>query len=63
MANESRHTGPAITDALVSELVDRSETCERTVLRRLLDLPVRGRAGARVDREIAARLHGERRIG
>jgi hypothetical protein len=63
MGNEARTGRPAITDALVSEIVDSAETCERSVLRRLLNLPVRGRAGARVDREIAVRLLGEARTG
>jgi hypothetical protein len=63
MANEVAGDRPAITDELVEEIVEESETCERSVMRRLLGLQVRGRAGERVDREIAARLHGGERAG
>lgn len=47
-----------ITDEDVRRIAERAQAHERTVLRRLLGLHVRGRVGARVDREIAA-IHTE----
>lgn len=38
-----------ITDAMITELATEADVDERTVLRRLAGLPVRGRPGRRVD--------------
>lgn len=40
---------PAITDALIVSLADEAESHRRTVERRLLRLPVKGRVSRRVD--------------
>lgn len=45
-----------VTDDLVQTITREAEACEPSVYRRLLRLPVRGRAGARIDRVLAA--HG-----
>lgn len=49
---------PRITDADVDAIASASYADRRTVLRRLVGLPVRGRAAERVDAAIRARLGG-----
>lgn len=46
---------PRITDELLTEIQRDASVAERTVYRRLLGLPVRGRARGRVDRVLAER--------
>ena len=45
-----------ITDVDVHDIANRADVCERSVLRRLSGLPVRGRAGARIDRILNERI-------
>ena len=45
----------AVDDALVQEVVETTGAHERTVLRRLAGLPVRGAAGRAVDAALRAR--------
>ncbi len=42
----------AIDDAIVAALAREADVDERTVIRRLAGLPVRGRAGRRIDRAL-----------
>jgi hypothetical protein len=52
---------PRITDELLDQIADRdAEVARISVLRRLVGLPVRGRAGARIDRALEA--HGLRAL-
>ncbi len=44
-----------LTDQTISTIAAEADTDPRSVLRRLAGLPVKGRAGARVARVIAAR--------
>lgn len=44
-----------IDDNTIRDVVESASAHERSVYRRLLGLPVRGRAGDRVDRELARR--------
>lgn len=48
-----KHDGRSIDDATVRKIADLAEVDPRSVLRRLVGLPVRGRTGVRVDRCIA----------
>jgi len=47
--------GLSITDQTVQTIAERAAADPRSVVRRLAGLPVRGRAGARIDRELQAR--------
>jgi hypothetical protein len=48
-------SNPTHLDEVVADVVIKSGGAERTVYRRLLGLPVRGRVAARVDRALAER--------
>jgi len=48
-----------INDAVVREIAEEADTDERSVVRRIAGLPVRGRAGKRIDRILASRLGDE----
>jgi hypothetical protein len=45
----------AIDDDTLEQVARESETDHRSVLRRIAGLPVKGRAGLRIDRVLAAR--------
>lgn len=49
----SRHD--AVSDELVRQVADEAEAAEKSVLRRLLSLRVRGRSAARIDRALRER--------
>lgn len=51
---------PCITDVAVVEMCASAEVGERAIYRRLLGLPVRGRAGTAADKAIAAWRERER---
>jgi hypothetical protein len=44
---------PAIDDRLVEIIASKADVDQRSVIRRLAGLPVRGRTGNRIDRVIA----------
>jgi hypothetical protein len=48
-----QHDATSIDDAAIARIADRASVDPRTVIRRLAGLPVRGRAGARVDAALA----------
>jgi hypothetical protein len=50
---------PRVDDALVATLAQAADVDERSVIRRLAGLPVRGRAGRRIDRALQAIEAGE----
>lgn len=58
MSTAAPPTPPAITDALIIALADEAESHRRTVERRLLGLPVKGRPSRRVD--VVLERHGLR---
>ena len=49
-----KHKAPRIDDRTVDSIVEEADADRRSVIRRLVGLPVRGRAGARIDRALAA---------
>ena len=56
MAHEASTPSPApIDDALVAAIAAEADADDRTVVRRLAGLPVRGRPGRRVDAALAKR--------
>jgi hypothetical protein len=61
-----QHETPPVDDALVAAVARDADVDERSVIRRLAGLPVRGRAGRRIDRALQAReiaqIEGERRM-
>lgn len=58
MTNNESHatTAPVVTDEDIDAIAEAAEVTTQTVFRRLLKLPVRGRAEKRTDRAIDARL-------
>ena len=44
-----KHSAPRVDDALVDRVAQEADTDRRSVIRRLAGLPVRGRAGRRID--------------
>ena len=50
-----RNERPMITDALVDAVADAVDADSRSVVRRLAGLPVRGRRGEAIDRELSRR--------
>jgi hypothetical protein len=52
---EPADVAPEVTDEFIAEVADAAAADTRTVLRRVAGLPVRGRRGSIIDRELAAR--------
>ena len=48
-----QHDAPCIDDVTVNRIADDAGVDPRSVVRRLAGLPVRGRAGQRIDRALA----------
>jgi hypothetical protein len=48
-----QHEAPRISKQTVEQIAAKADCDERSVIRKLAGLPVRGRVGARVDRAIA----------
>jgi hypothetical protein len=49
----AKHTDSRIDDKVIEQLAERASADRRSVIRRLAGLPVRGKAGERIDRALA----------